>query len=138
MATVYRIVRCKDDGTIVSIEGCSMHPGVAKGILKRARQSLGHNPDSPATMAKIQEMHGDWVDSAKMTATKRNPEPFAEKADPNRKTTFSKADDNPLPGMPTRGRPKTPEAAMAWVRDYDAKHREPGNILAPDPRFHRS
>jgi hypothetical protein len=123
MATVYRIVRCKDDGTIVSIEGCSMHPGVAKGILKRARQSLGHNPDSPATMAKIQEMHGDWIDSAKMTATQRNPEPFAEKADPNRKTTFSKRDDNPLPldeaGFVSMDNPPTDPHAIAAGLHHD-------------------
>lgn len=103
MATVYRVVRLRADGAIVSIECTFHHPGAAKGALKRARQSIGHNSQGAAVKAEIQQMSGEWVPSASLSATKRNPAPVEESADPNRTTTFSKRDDIPLPGMPKEG-----------------------------------
>lgn len=94
MATVYRVVKIRENGTIHSIEGTLSSPGAAKALLKRTRQSIGHKNPSGVIGAKIQQIEGEWVDSPGLTATQSYP---AESADPNRKTTFSKRDDNPLP-----------------------------------------
>jgi hypothetical protein len=97
MATVYRVVKVRKDGTIASYEGTVSSPGAAKGLLRRTRQSISHSSPSGAVSAKIQQIDGDWVDSPGLMATQSYP---AESADPNRKTTFSKRDDNPLPLEP--------------------------------------
>lgn len=94
MATVYRVVKVREDGTIASYEGTAQTPGSAKALLRRVRQSIGHKNPSGVVGAKIQQIDGDWVDSPGLMATQSYP---AESADPNRKTTFSKQDDNPLP-----------------------------------------
>jgi hypothetical protein len=99
-------------------------------------EAVSDQPDF--LVAAIAEMKGTLLGEPEHTATRRNPAP--ESADPNRKTTFSKRDDNPLPltGAPllvpeeVRAIPKeVQERVDAEVREQLAKI--PGSALYKRP-----
>lgn len=64
MARVYRVVTQREDGSIVGFDGPFRSPGVARSVLRTVSKGLWPSNPSGAVKAKIQEMDGEWVDSA--------------------------------------------------------------------------
>lgn len=61
MATVYRVVTLREDGSVIGYDGPFTSPGYAKQVLRNVSKGLGPSNPNGAVRAEIQSLTGEWV-----------------------------------------------------------------------------
>lgn len=60
MATVYRVVTRRADGSMVGYDGPFRSPGIARQTLRTVTKGLSPNNPSGAVKAEIETLSGEW------------------------------------------------------------------------------
>lgn len=60
MATVYRVVTLRADGSMVGFDGPFHSPGTAKRVLRTVSAGLSSSNPSGGVKAEIQSLTGEW------------------------------------------------------------------------------
>ena len=72
MATVYRVVTLRADGSMVGFDGPFHSPGTAKRVLRTVSAGLSPSNPSGGVKAEIQSLTGEWVSEARPLGFQKN------------------------------------------------------------------
>lgn len=73
MATVYRVVTLRSDGSMVGFDGPFHSPGTAKRVLRTVSAGLSPSNPSGGIKAEIQSLTGEWVSEARPIGFQKTP-----------------------------------------------------------------